>query len=100
KNLAPVYNATVIMTPDEQKSTETYLLKSIRGQRVRVDVRTDYVSGREVAEYRVNDGKSVKVTLELPGKGTTKADRLKEYKAHPELLNADIPVTVEVSGQV
>ncbi len=82
----------------ETFTSETYLLEDSAGQKLRIDLSTDYSRGRTTAEYRVNEGQPIRVTLELPGSATTRKGRIKEAKEHPELMRADVPITVESPG--
>jgi hypothetical protein len=95
-----VYRATVIRTSSEQAGTETYLIENPAGQKVRIDIRRNFRNRLVTAEYSVNDGKPVKVKLELPGNATTRSEALKEMRERPELRHQDIPVTVESLGRV
>ncbi len=100
RNRGPLYRATVITSNTDKKSSETYLFETVDGAHVRVDIQRSYDSHLVNAEYTVNEGKPVKVKLELPGTATTIDGIRKEYKDHPELRSADVPVTVEAYGQV
>jgi len=99
-NRTPLYEATVITTSGQERSTETYLLRNTAGQKVRIDVDRQWASGKVTSEYSVNGGKAVKVTLQMPGSARTRDEWRQEMKAHPELQTADIPVTIEGRGKV
>jgi hypothetical protein len=99
KNHTSLYSATVISDNGVDVRNESYLLKDVSGVKVRIDSRADYTSGKVTAEYRVNDGRSVRVTFQLPGRAATRNERIKEFKGHPELRNQDVPITVESTGK-
>lgn len=100
KSRMPLYRATAITTANESLATETYLFENLSGQRIRIDVRRNYKSRLVTAEYSLNDGKPVKVKLDLPGNASSRAEAVREYRERPELRKQDIGVTVESVGQV
>jgi hypothetical protein len=100
RDRTPAYYATVISTNSESLGSEIYLFENPAGQRVRINVRKNYKSRLVTAEYSVNVGKPVKVTLQLPGSASTRSETLKQYKEHPELQNEDVLVTVDSGDEV
>lgn len=100
RDRTPVYHATVISTNSESLGSEIYLFEDAAGQRIRIDVRKNYKSRLVTAEYSVNDGKPVRVSLQLPGNASTRSETQKQYKERPELQNEDVPITVDCRGQV
>jgi len=96
----PLYSVTTITSASETLGTETYLMESTTGQRIVVSIRKNYASHLVTADYAVNDAKPVRVTLQLPGKGSTRSETASEYRQHPELRNEDVAVTLEGDGKV
>ncbi len=96
----PLYSVTTITSATEVLGSETYLIQSTAGQRIVVDIRRNYASHLFTADYAVNDAKPVRVTLQLPGRGSTRSESLSEYRQHPELRDQDVAVTLEGNGRI
>jgi hypothetical protein len=95
----PLYHITAIEKPGEDESAQTFLIRDAAGQQVRIQVERDYQKHTTIAEYSLDDRRSIKVTLDLPSKSTTRSGFRAEVKANPNLGNADVPVIVESTGR-
>jgi hypothetical protein len=97
---APLYSVATITSGDRASGSETYLIESTTGQRIVIAIRKDFARHLIIADYTVNDAKPVRVTLQLPGKASTRSETESEYREHPELRDQDVAVTLEGGGRV
>jgi hypothetical protein len=97
---ARLYSVTTITSGGQALGSETYLIESTTGQRIVIAIRKNFASHLVIAGYAVNDATPVRVTLQLPGKGSTRSETESEYRQHPELRDQDVAVTLEAGGRV
>ncbi|MEO8035491.1 MAG: hypothetical protein ABI837_13730 [Acidobacteriota bacterium] len=101
RSRSPIYHVTLIEATDESHSSVIYLLRNVAtGQKLQIDVETDYRSHEVTAEYVVDKQHSAKVRMQLPFiAARTLHETVAENKAHRELFKLDVAVTIEGQGR-
>jgi hypothetical protein len=97
KNMAPAFEVTRIHDDKTIATTRTFLIADTHGPLLRVDVLHDYAGRKTVTSYRLmrSSRASATISIDLPFASATREGRQAEVKAHPEILNAAVPVRIE-----
>ena len=96
----PAFRVTRIHQDGEGIVARTYLIADSKGPLLRIDLQRDYSRNTNTATYTLmrESGASIKIGQELPYTSRTRDDVRNEIRAHPELAQASIPVTIDASS--